>query len=262
MTNGMSNALTNRCRGRSGWSLIELTIILICLSILSAIIAPVIGRYVRNAKVIRTREDVQAIASAIWMFIEDTGNSYFVQNGRPGRTTGMGEDLHKDSRVEMLVSDGDIPELGPNGHNYWVRPVELARFDFLEYHLVSNRPGDNPANAYRTPRDMTSNGMFSRSSSGGFNSEFAWRGPYLTGPVDPDPWGNRYCVNVKYLDPKGHDNWDPPGMNGYERDCVVISAGPDEEIDSNYKASWPGSPEGLTPGDDDIICMVSANSTP
>ena len=47
------------CRNR-GWSLIELTIILIVLSILSAILVPVIDRYVRNAKIVRAREDVEA----------------------------------------------------------------------------------------------------------------------------------------------------------------------------------------------------------
>ena len=63
----------------SGWSLIELTIILVVLSILCAILAPVIGRFVRNAKMCRAREDVQAIGCAIWMCIEDTANSYFMK---------------------------------------------------------------------------------------------------------------------------------------------------------------------------------------
>ena len=246
-------------RRRAGWSLIELTIILISLSILCAILAPVIGRYARIAKVVRAREDVQAMGSAIWMFIEDTSNSYFLKSGAPGRETGPGENQHMSNRVEMLVSDGDIPELGPDGHSHWVRPVDFDRFDFLEYHLVTNNPGGAPSQAYRTPRDMVGNNTFALAEGGGFNSEFGWRGPYMTAPIDPDPWGNRYAVNVKYLDPKGYANADPPGLNGYERDCVVLSAGPDEEVDTHYKAGGP-NPHGITPGDDDILYTVSANS--
>ena len=75
--------LCRTMRRVAGWSLIELTIILVVLSILSAILAPVIGRYVRNAKIVRCREDLQALGSAMLMFIEDTANSYFLLDGCP-----------------------------------------------------------------------------------------------------------------------------------------------------------------------------------
>ncbi len=103
--------------------------------------------------------------------------------------------------------------------------------------------------------------MFAGESSGGFNAEFAWRGPYITAPIDPDPWGNRYASNVKFLDPQadsaninaalGNDDG-----NGYEYDVVVLCAGPDEEVDSAIEV------DGFTAGDDDMGVVVSANSRP
>ena len=263
-------------RGKRAWSLIELTIILVVLSILCAILAPVIDRFVRNAKVVRAREDVQSIGCCIWMFIEDTANSYFLEDGSKDRNGGGSiPDQSVGNRVKMLVSDGDIPELrndlqraAPTGSQEWVKEVGRSdMIDFLEYHLVTNNPFDSDRNAYRTPLDYdnqnTGDPTFARDESGGFNSEFSWRGPYMTAPIDPDPWGNRYAVNVKYLDPIADSDPDDPAGNqatqggcGYTYDTVVISAGPDEEIDTLYAV------DGLTPGDDDIMYTISGNSRP
>ena len=248
---------------RNFWSLIELTIILVVLSILCAILAPVIDRYVRNAKVIRCREDVQALGMAITMFIEDTANSYFMMDGSPWPKGGAGysrPDQSEPNRVDMLVSDGDIPEVGPDGADDWAASANFCTVDFLAYHLVTNTPGGNPDDtAYRTPSDLVnphSDPMFARTESGGFNSEFAWRGPYITAPVDPDPWGNRYAVNVIYLDPQADTAGGTSVENGFAEDVVVLSAGPDEEIDTLFAV------DGLTPGDDDILYTVSGNSRP
>jgi hypothetical protein len=182
---------------------------------------------------------------------------------RADSATGWGSapDQSAANRVEMLVSDGDVPELGTNGSISWTRGVDFGKVDFFEYHLVTNRPGNNPDNCYRTPLNLDKGAgaydddpMFARRSSGGFNSEFAWRGPYLTAPIDPDPWGNRYAANVIFLDPRADSRNNRPDRNGFTQDCVVISAGPDEEIDTAYAR------DGLTPGDDDIIYTVSGNS--
>jgi len=256
---------------RRFWSLIELTVILVVLSILCAILAPVVDRYLRNARVVRAREDVQALGVAVVMFIEDTANSYFLIAGTGGGTAGGAsrdpsgsapDQSTHDNRVSILVSDGDVPEVeATSGGADWSLPVNLTTglVDFLENHLVLNKPGGDVANAYRTPTDLTNPStdlMFARSESGGFNSEFAWRGPYITGPIDPDPWGNRYAVNVRYLDARSNTvNLTAP-YNGFEEDVVVISAGPDEEIDTDFDV------DGLTPGDDDIIYTLSANSRP
>jgi len=223
-------------RKSGGWSLIELTIILIVLAILCAILAPVIGRFVRNAKIIRCREDVQCLGNAIHMFMNDTALYWFRQVGPNPASI----------EVDMLVTDGHIPMLngmaGPNSPQ-WVRPVNLASVDFMEYHLCMNTPGANPANAYFTPLTLPA----PLPPPGNFNAEFAWRGPYMTPPLDPDPWTNRYMANVGYLRPTVPPNmFNPAGVF----DVVVLSAGPDGEVDTAYTM------DGLTPGDDDLFFTV------
>ena len=273
----MDRNFLRKGRRGSGWSLIELTIILICLSILCAILAPVIGIYVRNAKMCRIREDIQCLGCAIWMFVEDTGNTHFLQNGSPGPSLGASRsdgvwvngsapDLHASNRVNLLVTDGDIPEVGPDGNTTWASPVNFGEVDFMAYHLITNTPGNDPNRRYRSPLDLNkgagaynSDPMFALQSSGGFNSEFAWRGPYMTAPLDPDPWNNRYACNVVYLDPcadSGNATVASQGVNGWTYDCVVLCAGADGEIDTGYDV------DGLTPGDDDLIYCISGNSRP
>ncbi len=248
------------------WSLVELTIILTVLSILCAILMPVIDRYIRNAKVCRAREDVQALGCAMAMFIEDTANGHFMiegtGSGTAGGAGGSRPDESNTNVCSILVSDGDIPEVEmASGGGDWARVVDHGTgiLDFFENHLVTNTPQGNPARAYRTPTDLTNpaaDPMFARDESGGFNSEFGWRGPYVTAPVDPDPWGNRYAANVMYLESRA----DTPGFhafaNGFVEDVVVHCAGPDEEVDTDFDV------DGLTPGDDDIIYTFSANSRP
>jgi len=221
--NSLRTPLHGSARTRGGWSLIELTIILIVLSILCAILAPVIGRFVRNAKIVRCREDVQAIGCAIWMFSEDTGIEYFRRHGTDPTQGG----------VCLAVGDGLIPSYGAGGSNNWRQQVNLAEVDFLVNHLVENVPGNDASRRYRTPLDV------------GFNAEFAWRGPYITPPILPDPWGNRYAVNAQFM-----------GPGAWTEDAVVYSAGPNGFVNTKWDV------DGLTPGDDDILYTFSANSRP
>lgn len=201
----------------SGISLVEATIILSVFAILAAALSPVLSTAIDGAKRARARDDAEAICTAIQQFFADTGKNFFQTDGNDpaGRAT----------PVELLISDGDVPDLGPAGDNQWRAPFNGTTVDTLANHLVQNTPGDDPARSYPT---------------GG------WRGAYLTAPVDPDPWGNRYAVNVKFFAPRNKT-----GGSGRE-DIVVISAGPDEEIDTDFDR------DGLAPGDDDIIFLCGS----
>jgi hypothetical protein len=125
------------------------------------------------------------------------------------------------------------------GSALWQGTVDNATglVDFLERHLVTNNPRGNAANAY-APSVLSGE----------------WRGAYLNAPVDPDPWGNRYAVNVEFLGTGGPP---PCGVGGGRGgggnpcyDVVVYSAGPDEQIDTPYA----GDP--LLAVDDDLIVLV------
>jgi len=160
------------------------------------------------------------------------------------------------------------PSLGAGvaGEDFWTQEVG-GSVDTLANHLVQNRPGDDAFGdlAYRTPSDIMIGGGgfnidFARPESGGYNAPFAWRGAYLRGPVQADPWGNRYAVNSAFLAPSptvavSGTISGSYGPTDYPRlDVFVLSAGADEEIDTM------SAQDGAVPGDDDVIYVVSSHA--
>lgn len=200
-----------------GITLIEITIVLTAVAILTAAAAPIAARTVDRARVTRALDDMQAIKTALSTFITELPAAY-----RGPKVDGTSSGA---ADVQILVSDGDIPrEIGPTGDARWDDPVGLGgggllTVDFMENHLVQNEPFDNPGVPYPG----------------------AWRGAYLNAPIDPDPWGNRYAINTQWLD----------GTAAQMRnDTAVLSVGPDEQIDTAFQT------DGLIPGDDDLIVVV------
>jgi type II secretory pathway pseudopilin PulG len=192
-----------------GVTLVEAAIVLSSLAILTAVAAPTASRTLDRARFVRAVADGEAIKAAIVNYRADAFQGFSTNGASNGPL------------VEMLVSDGDIPrELGATGEAQWQAPVATGGPGivtmFLEDHLVMNTVG----------YPLT-----------GGN---AWRGPYLDAPLDPDPWGNRYAVNVRFLRAPANT----------QRDTVVLSAGPDERIDTAFDR------DGMFPGGDDIIVMV------
>jgi len=199
-------------RGERGVTLVEATIVLTVAAILSAAAAPIASRAIDRARLARAVDDTRAIKTAIGnLLLEFTTFTPFTTTGLAGGAT-----------VQLLVSDGDIPRtIGAGGSALWddvVNPAAAQPVDFLERHLVTNTPGG--AGAYTTA------------------GAAPWRGAYISAPVDPDPWGNRYAVNVLHL------------RTTTSNDVFVMSAGPDEEIDTAFTV------DGATPGDDDIIAVI------
>lgn len=212
--------MRNVLRGEAGLSLVEATIILMTISILTAALAPVAKRTSDIARLTRVVTDLSAIRQAILDFNAATPTQQkFTINGA---TNG--------ARVDLLVSDGDIPlEVSATGSAAWQRVVDNTggKVDFLERHLVTNNPRGNVANKYAVPATLGATG---------------WRGAYLSAPVDPDPWGNRYMVNVKFM--VSSDN------NAPWYDVFVYSAGPNEIIDTLFAL------DGAIPQGDDMILIV------
>jgi hypothetical protein len=192
--------------------------------------------------------------------LSDIGEQYFLR-------VGHGEDFDdppthcESNRVDLLVGDGDIPALARSrgsDSEMWTEPVNFNDVDYLENHLVTNRPGGNANNRYRTPIDILMPPLaqgneygidFARHSSSGLNSEFSWRGPYMTPPIEADPWGNRYMVNVQFLDPQPHN------VRHATYDVFVPSAGPNELVETAY------GQDGAVNGGDDLIYIISGNAS-
>jgi type II secretory pathway pseudopilin PulG len=194
-----------------GFSIVEATIVLAVVAVLAGAVAPSVSRTLAQGRLARARNDVQAIRTAVHNVL--TEHTLFVPFTSTGAVDG--------DAIELLVSDGDIPFTAIGATN-WDNPVACcaAAVDvaFLEAHLVTNT-GLGAAGSYSV-------------AAGG------WRGAYINAPVEPDPWGSRYAVNTEYL------------KTATTNDVVVLSAGPDEEIDTPFAFN------GARPGDDDIIAIV------
>ena len=213
--------ITSDCRaagGReTGFTLIELTVVLAVIVTLALIITPSIANSINEARVARARNDCQTIASGMYQFYRDTG--FFpvwsiAQNGGPGAPA---------SRLQVLVSQGNVPV--EDVASLWTTGVAGSLAD----QLVINAPGY----ALRSP-----------------TSQFGWNGPYFSSQLMSDPWGNRYAVNVALIDLS-------PGAataSGQAKMAVwVLSAGPNGVIETPFAASILTA---IRPGGDDIGTRV------
>jgi hypothetical protein len=208
-------------------TLLEVALMLTAMAALMAALMPTLTATIRSAQMVAALTAMTDIQGQSIAALNDLSYSAFTIDGAKNGT-----------RVELLVSDGDIPrDVSPTGSGLWQLTVDNAAglVDFLERHLVTNDPRGNGANGYSPP---------------GGSGE--WRGAYLTAPIDPDPWGNRYAVNAEFL---GSGGPPPCGVGGGGGgtpcyDVVVYSAGPDEEIDTPYA----GDP--LLAADDDLVVLV------
>jgi len=192
-----------------GFTLFEALLILVATVAIVAALAPTLGATIADARTTRATTDMELIRDAILAAQADCCQR-FTKTGT----------VNFADRIYFLYGDGDIPEAGSTSS--WQNTTADDVNDFLEEHLVWN--------------------SFNGGNSWVLLGANAWRGAYINAPVDPDPWGNRYAVNVQYLS---------TGAGG-TNDVVVFSAGPDEQEDT----SDTGDP--LVAGGDDIIVLVEA----
>jgi type II secretory pathway pseudopilin PulG len=268
----MSNSTMNRAtqhrdrvpcaRDDAGFTLVEVAILLSVLVVISAMITPVLSSTLAEARLTAARTEIAVISQALRQFLDDIGCEIVPQNdsgtyrradvvqaprlappvappaaGSGTTTTGerfiaaaasdpcSATNICDSEPVEILVTAGDIPAVGPNGDEYWVRPPDGFDVDYLEFFLIANNPGNDPDRAFPSPDDC--------SAIPALDSVRAWQGAYVSVGAG-DPWGNRYMVNALYL------------PSGDLEDVVVLSAGPDEEVDSEF------AQDGFVPGDDDV----------
>jgi type II secretory pathway pseudopilin PulG len=235
-------------------SLVEATIILMVFAILTAVIAPTAGGYIKDAQQASAKADVDEISSALAKMLADVGEAWFVRNGaRTGTAVDHGSPAHGvAARVDMMVTAGAIPVLAaaarPAGTD-WDDAVNHAAIQRLENYLLLNIPSNLAANAYRTSASMNGAGNFDTDAGMTFNADFGWRGAYLAGPIGPDPWGSRYAVNVEFL-----ARAQGTIGSGSRMDVVVLSAGANARTDTQFEV------DGSVPGNDDIVSPVSGGT--
>jgi prepilin-type N-terminal cleavage/methylation domain-containing protein len=206
-TNGTKDATSpDRVRDRrahrerrgSGFTLIELTVVLAVIVTLALVLTPSIVNFINDSRVARARSDVQTISAAVIQFYRDNG---FFPQWTTANAGGPGLDA---SRVDLLVSGGNVPSVATP--NTWT----TGSSDLLDDQLISNAPG-------YTVRTAT--------------SAFGWNGPYLSSGIGPDAWNNRHMVNIGHID----TSQGTQAVGGGTKSAVwVISAGANGAIETVY----------------------------
>jgi type II secretory pathway pseudopilin PulG len=229
-------------KGDKGFTLIEVTIILLVLVILGAILLPMAERFIDLARLARVREDIGALAAVIELFKVDTCDTFFKIDGTGPNTAA--------NRLDLMVGDGDTPPVNnaSDFKNFWLEaidsplPAPQVYVDTIANHLALGMPYGDPGRAYPRPDPLDPNPF-----------RCGWRGAYIQTPIQADPWGNRYMINVAFLGPAA------PGPNdgrlgigdfGY-KDTFVLSAGPDELVSTGFAV------DGVVAVGDDQIAVVS-----
>ena len=181
----------NRTQG--GFTLIELIVVLAALAIIVAILIPTVISLPEQAEELRAKNDARAIGEAIYNLQKNLAKWPVYASSIGGLTV-------PNATLERLTSAGNAPGVsGAPGTADW---IIAANTDNLDDHLANNRLPD------ATQYPVT--------------GEFAWRGPYLA-EAPEDPWGNRFIVNVRWLQPGASPNvvW-------------VLSAGPNKIIETSF----------------------------
>ena len=241
--------MTRRLAPEAGLSLVEATIILMVLSILTAVVAPAAGSYIENARNTKAKEDTEAIGSAIDQVISNTGIPCLSFDGTSCANTVTG-------RVELLVSGDTVGSNEPTvvttayvattgiasaANVNWAggtNEVADARRDLMDDQLVTNAPG------YST---------VSFTAGGGPRAGIGWRGAYLNGPIDVDPWGYVYQANTIFLT-TASDATDGTSTGqlrgGWISNVMVLSAGSNGTVQTAFGST------GASATGDDIVYVV------
>lgn len=149
----------------SGFTLLELAVTLAIIGILAAILTPMVGKYIDDARITRASDEAQSIAKAILNFNKDTGKWPIFTSGANIVVTS--------STFQVLTSQGTYPSCSTDCTTAGWSPT-AGKINSVSNSLEYNTEG------YTTL------------------GKFAWRGPYATN-IGTDPWGNAYLVNAGSL---------------------------------------------------------------
>jgi hypothetical protein len=235
-----------------GLSLIEVTIMLLVLMLLTGVLAPSIFDFVKDAQWVKVKEDCEAIAVSVARLTRDVGPCL--------KFYGTGT-CTKDNRVDLLFSDGPdvtIDDLLGEGTTVFSSGGNIAmplnwneddvRGDSMEKQFTKNGP------VYLTPAN------YGNYSAVGPLFGLGWRGAYLSAPIGPDPWGHRYLVNSVFLSvaidaTPGTGEGQKSG--GWSNDTFCISAGPNGFYQTAFGGNGYG---GVTRLGDDFLFIISGDT--
>jgi len=211
-----------KIKGQKGLSLVEVTIMLLVLMLLTSVLAPSIFDFVNDARWVKVKEDCEAIGITVARMVRDVGPCL--------KFNGAGV-CDESNRVDILYSDGpdvvaaDVVPADYASNNItpatinWDNDADALVGDNMEDQFATNAPLYNtPSQNYPAPAYPV-----------GPLFGIGWRGGYLAPPIGPDPWGRRYLVNSVFLGVATDSNTladEGPVTRWWERDVFCISPGP------------------------------------
>ena len=236
-------------RSERGLSLVEATLILMVLSLLTAIAAPAASSYIDTSRNTKAKSDVEAIGSAIEQVLRNTGMLCLSLNGSSCANSTTG-------RVELLVSGSAVGSNEPTVvTTAYVAAASTASATNLNWGGGANEVGD--ARRDTMDRQFVTNGAgyaaVGFTSGGGPRAGIGWRGAYLNGPVDVDPWGYAYQANTVFL-AVASDAADGTGTGqrrgGWTNNVMVVSSGANGVVQTAFGST------GAAAGGDDVVYVV------
>jgi len=239
-------------RNARGLSLVEVTIMLLVLMLLTGVLAPSIMDFVKDAQWVKVKEDCEAIGISIARLTRDVGPCLKFDGA--GKCT-------KSNRVDILYSDGpDVTTSDVIGQATTMFYSNGNTAEPLNWFKDTDR-GDS------MERQFTTNdaGYLSPAVNGNYTAVgplfgLGWRGAYLSAPIGPDPWGHRYLVNSVFLaiatdSNCGHCEGEHSG--GWSRDVFCISPGPNGLFETRFEGNITF---GTTRLGDDFTYVIQGDS--
>ncbi len=169
-----------------GLSLVEVTIMLLVLMLLTGVLAPSIFDFINDAKWVKVKEDCEAIGLTVARITRDVGPCLKFAGNQPCTKANRADLLHSDGPAVVAANLAATAVPVVNAANLQTSPMNwdtVARGDSMEDQFVTNSP------VYTIPTGTAVGPLFG----------LGWRGAYLSPPIGPDPWGHQYLVNSAFL---------------------------------------------------------------
>jgi type II secretory pathway pseudopilin PulG len=210
-------------------SLIETTVVIAIVAILSSVALGSAMGHLEDAKLSRAIADAEVIGVSVHSFMNDTGFAPAFQNGNAHGP--------QDVIFSVLETAGNDPGVATSLN--W--PMTATVHDRLENQLVKNQPAGTG-----TPYPRIGQISYARLKG--------WNGPYTASMPLSDPWDDKYFVNVQLLTPQGVQNENQTLTLGTgQRPAVfVISAGPNRQLETRFDQVA----DAFVAGGDDIVFRI------
>jgi len=243
----------SKLRGQKGLSLVEVTIILLVLMLLTGVLAPSITDFVNDARWVKVKEDCEAVGVSVSRLVRDVGPCL--------KFNGVAA-CDEANRVDILYSDGpDVTpadvvavdysngNLSPSAIN-WDNDTDPLVGDHMEDQFAANAP------LYPTPLQNYPPPSYPVGPLFGTG----WRGGYLTPPIGPDPWGRRYLVNSAFLGVATDSSAlaeEGSTQRWWERDVFCLSAGPNGQYETYFGGCL--TDHGTCRAGDDFVYIIAGS---